>query len=392
MDALIYRYKSIYEPSVINSFKNLGINCIEEYHDYSCSGSNYRIELVSKHIISHIQNGNPLVFVFSINFFPDISEICERLNTLYICWSVDCPVIELFSNSIKNKHNRIFLFDYNQFLRFSPHNPDCIFYLPLSTDTNRWDSVISSISVSDKKKYTSDISFVGSLYNEKNPMNSITLSDFNQGYIDGLLEAQRIVYGSFFIEKAIPNSLVNEIVPKEPVDFLSGFVEPIKKYIAANEYLGSQLTVNDRLYVLNMLSKSFNVSLYTQSDYSNLPNICYKGSANTFTEMPKIFNLSKINLNLTMRPISSGIPLRVFDVLGCKGFLITNYQDELYEHFEVGKDLEVFSSTDELLDKCNFYLTHDDLRESIAINGYNKIKQLHTTEIRISQLLSFITK
>lgn len=391
MDALIYRYNSIYEPSVIDTFTKFGINCIEELSGIAARGENKnRIEVISNHILSHIDKGEPLLFVFSINFFPDVSEVCEKLNTLYVCWSVDCPVLELFSNSLKNKHNRIFLFDYAQYMRFSPYNPECIFYLPLATEDKRWDKVISSIDKHDIAKYSSDISFIGSLYTEKNPMDKVKLSGFDKGYVDGLLNVQEQIYGSFFLEKCLSPELVSKIVTFKPVDILTGFVEPVERYMAANDFLGVQLTVNERNHVLSALSERFKVDLYTQSDPSTVPRVNFKGSAKTLTEMPKIFNLSKINLNITMRPISTGIPLRIFDVLGCGGFLITNYQEELFEHFEVGTDLEVYSSIDELVEKCDYYLSHEDERKQIALNGYNKIKQLHTIEIRMSQLLSYI--
>ena len=45
------------------------------------------------------------------------------------------------------------------------------------------------------------------------------------------------------------------------------------------------------------------------------------------------FRNSKINLNPTAKGIRSGIPLRIFDILSCSGFLLTNYQSELSDHF-----------------------------------------------------------
>ena len=75
-----------------------------------------------------------------------------------------------------------------------------------------------------------------------------------------------------------------------------------------------------------------------------MPLIHNRGFAKTNTEMPIIFHQSKINLNLTAKSIRSGLSLRIFDVLGCEGFLITNYQAELPEHFNIGEDLEAGTS------------------------------------------------
>lgn len=68
-----------------------------------------------------------------------------------------------------------------------------------------------------------------------------------------------------------------------------------------------------------------------------------------YTVMNKIFYLSKINLNITLPSIESGIPQRVLDIMGSGGFVLTNYQPEIEEVFEIGKDIEVFHTLEELV-------------------------------------------
>ena len=118
-----------------------------------------------------------------------------------------------------------------------------------------------------------------------------------------------------------------------------------------------------------------------------MPKIHNHGFAKTATEMPVIFHESKINLNITAKSIRSGLSLRIFDVLGCEGFLITNYQAELPEHFNIGEDLEAYDSLDDLITKCEYYLTHEKDRLEIAHNGFEKVKQYHTYDTRLTQIL-----
>ena len=104
-------------------------------------------------------------------------------------------------------------------------------------------------------------------------------------------------------------------------------------------------------------------------------------------EMPLIFNCSKINLNITAKSIRSGLPLRIFDVLGAGGFLITNYQSELPEIFSIGKDLVAYESPEHLKELCTYYLWHEDERLEIAHNGYETIAKYHTYDIRLLQII-----
>ena len=86
----------------------------------------------------------------------------------------------------------------------------------------------------------------------------------------------------------------------------------------------------------------------------------------------------------------SGMSLRVWDVMGSGGFLISNYQEEIEDYFVIGEDLEVFSSEEELVDKVGFYLKHDDIREKIARNGYEKVRKYHSYDERIKQMISYL--
>ena len=103
--------------------------------------------------------------------------------------------------------------------------------------------------------------------------------------------------------------------------------------------------------------------------------------------MPVIFNKSQINLNLTSRPIRNGVPLRVWDVLGCAGFMLTNYQNDLFMHLTPGEHLDVYSSEEEFFDKISYYLSHPSLCREIAQNGYEFIKTNHNYTIRCDELI-----
>ena len=385
MEIIFHRYNSICEPDIIAAFRALGINVIEEdteMYQKSIQPSE-RIRLLCEQILSH----QP-AFVFSINFFPYISNVCEKLHILYVCLSVDCPVLELFSSAIRNKCNRIFLFDRHQYLQIKDGNPDCIFHLPLAVNVDRWDSVFSSILNPSDEQY--DVSFVGSLYTEKSRYHDLLLSEFDRGFCDGLIEAQLKLPSLSLIEESMTPELVAAIKKADGrFHTLPDAFTDTDSYVAANYYLGMEASSLDRIRLLNVLASytDFQTHLFTRSDASALKGvICHEGVA-THTEMPFIFRQSKINLNITIRSIQTGLSQRIWDVLGCKGFLLTNYQEELPEYFEIGRDLDCYENIAECSEKVRFYLSHDDIRREIADRGYQKVKAMHTYLIRIAQML-----
>lgn len=386
MKILIYRYGSICEPDVISAFRKLELTILEETTEITKKQLSPadRVRLVE-----NVLKSEQLLFVFSINFYPDIAEICHIYQTRYLCWTVDAPVPELFARSMCYDTNRIFLFDHAQYQYFSPYNPGCINYLPLASCTERFDQVIASVSERDRQKYSSDISFVGSLYNEKNPLRSLTgIPEHTKGYIDALVEASLKIYSYNPVEDAI-NAETTAAIKASAKDFFSidkAVADP-DRYVAAHSYIGMQIAQTERARTLNTLSRYFSVDLYTGSDVSALQGIQTHGPVASLTEMPKIFHLSRINLNMTIKPIQTGLPLRIFDILGCGGFLMTNFQAELPEYFDIGTDLEAYSSMEELVEKCAYYLEHEDVRRQIAENGYRKVCEQHTYIHRIKKMI-----
>lgn len=389
MNIIFHRYGNICESDIIDAFSSFGLCVIEEdteIREKSIEPS-LRVQMIAEQILSH----SPL-FVFSINFFPYISEVCERLHVTYVCLSVDCPVLELYSASIRNQCNRIFLFDYHQFTQLRTENPDRIFYLPLATNIKRWDTVLGNTDAEDDAQSpVYNVSFVGSLYNEKSLYPHLPLSLRDRDMCEQILVARPPLSGLYHIEDSLTTQIVGAIKKADSGFYtLPDAFTDTDAFVAANYYFGMELSSRDRIQLLQSLSEEFDVHLFTRSDASSLPHIHCHGGVNTHTEMPLVFKRSKINLNITMCPIQTGLSQRIFDILGCGGFLLSNYQGEIPEYFEIGKDLDCYESIEECREKISYYLSHDDRRLEIAENGYQKVKAMHTYQIRIARILKIV--
>ena len=126
MKIYFYRYNSICEPDVIDSFKRLGLQVDEETIEM------YKKDLLpsecSKIVSPKLINGG-YTFVFTINYFPWLSEICQVINIVYISLIVDSPVLELYSESLSNPVNRVFLFDRMLYNEFKSYNKGHVFHI-----------------------------------------------------------------------------------------------------------------------------------------------------------------------------------------------------------------------------------------------------------------------
>ncbi len=396
MNIIFYRYKSICEPDFIDAFKVLGIDVIEDIQGMSPS-----VTLDEKiiHLGNLIAANHPL-FVFSINYYPFIAMLCEKLHVFYVAVTVDCPVFEIFNTSVRSKFNRLFLFDKEQYNLIHDENPDCIFHMPLGAACTRLSTLLGNTS-----DYRYDISFVGSLYNEKDPLekllvkNSLPFSVKEQfaAAINSQLESE--VFGYKRIKESLTSNVLSDIKNADPDFYPSNMsVFDISEYVTLNDYLCPHATYLERVKILNMIAENnysangYKLHLFTQSNTKTLSDkMMIHGGVDSLKEMPFVFRQSKINLNITTRSITSGLSQRIWDVLACKGFLITNYQPEIDFFFKDGEHLITYHNYTELIDKIHYYLEHAEERETIAQRGFEEVCANGRVLNRVLEIFKIIT-
>lgn len=99
-----------------------------------------------------------------------------------------------------------------------------------------------------------------------------------------------------------------------------------------------------------------------------------------------------MNLNITRAFVETGLPMRVFDVLGSNGFLVTNNKYDISRYFRDGRDLVVYRDLKDLEEIIKYYLEHDNERETIKNQGFETRKVNHTYHIRIKKIWKLYLK
>ena len=312
MKVLFHRYGSIVEHDILAAFDQLNIEVIKDEMeiDQKNIDPDTRVSTLAELILENRPD-----FVFSINFFPYISQICEKLNVIYAALSVDCPVLEIYSEAIRNKCNRIFLFDYAQYESVVNENPDGIFYLPLASNEDRWDAIDVPKDPDGRILYKYNVSFIGSLYTEKSPLRRAKLSDLNSGYIDGVLAgAGRFTDLSLVEEVLKAKPEITEFLKEGLGDIWKRFdigpaVIDVDEYVAIMQVLGFELTARDRISLLRSIASLQSnsafigdksrylkdaddslLSIFTRSDAGDISgSVSIHGGVSTHDEMPRIF-------------------------------------------------------------------------------------------------------
>lgn len=382
MNILIFEWKNFGIEDVCDALKELGHTC----HCVSEELMRERVNPKFDEIFAKEFDSATYDCVFTFNYSPIISNNCNKRNIPYIAYIYDSPLVSLYSYTIINPCNFVFIFDKTLYLELKKEGINTVYYSPLAVNTDRLTKQVKDIN-----EYDCDISFVGSMYNEKHNLfdRFKDLPDFVRGYLDAIMQAQLKVYGYYFIEDMLKPDIIAELQKSVPVAPNKDGVETVA-YIYAHYFIARKLAAMERKDLLSEVSKHFKTNLYTPNPTPELPDIHNMGPIDYYNDMPQIFAKSRINLNLSLRSIRSGIPLRGMDILGAGGFLMSNYQADFYDFFTPGEDLVLFESKDDLVAKCDYYLKHDNERRQIAANGYGIVKEKHTYKVRFNEIFNIV--
>ena len=144
----------------------------------------------------------------------------------------------------------------------------------------------------------------------------------------------------------------------------------------------------------------FNFKIWGSDWYVGLPlSLLIQEGGKRFTEEEavKIYNYSKININLhssmwhwDINPNGDFLNPRVYEILACGGFQLVDRRRYLEGVFEDGKDLVVFETVDDLRKKIKYYLVNEEKRFAIAVHGRETVLKNHTYERRVREMMNII--
>lgn len=301
-------------------------------------------------------------------------QLMKEAGIKRMVWCYDDPFRYKFGDAFFENCDVIYCFDPFLTERLQQISPTPIQYMPAATTFSH------GIKPNDQNLPHIPISFVG----------STGLQRLDEQFI------------KLVAENAAPVKRLEELVISQlskghhvPYDELME-IDMAFKGISENErvcLLEDLCTFYLRIHTLSALI-GMPFSIYGDEGWANEMLVgqirkAYAGKAPDFRrETPLIYNRSKINLNVFNVQCVNSPTVRMFDVMACGGFLLTEYRPFLEEMFEPGVELETFHTPAELREKVTYYLDHDDERERIAQRGCEKVLTKHRYRDRLAEIFN----
>ena len=326
---------------------------------------------------------------FSQNFSATVAKACKLTGKPYISWTYDSPLVALYRKEALYDTNYCFMFDKRECERLWSLGINTVYHMPLAANIQR----VKTVQGLHSLKYNYDISFVGQIYTS--PLYDVIKQgapEFMIKHVDDVINRLCCRYDgeSFF------NTLYdNEVEAIYQIIDQTGFDEHSfdKRFVIEDLLFATSIAGRDRITILNESAKHFKTKLITRESekYKDLIKADISGPVDT-DDMYRIFASSKINLNMTLRSIETGIPQRVMDIMSVGGFVLSNYQQEMDELFAIDKELVTFKNLEEYVDKAGYYLTHDDIRRDIARRGYERVCRDYNYKTLLTKMINTVYK
>ncbi|WP_026517150.1 CgeB family protein [Butyrivibrio sp. MC2021] len=340
-------------------------------------------------IIKHIHQ-TPYDIVLTMNFAPTVSAACKKLEIPYAAWVYDCPLQSLYTQEAYNSTNHLFIFD--KYLVEDCRNRGLpnLNYLPLAANISRMGQL--KISPADEAAYSCDISFVGMQYIDSRY--AFYRSRLDEPMQDKLNEVAFNMMGKWDgrdrIHNTMPDELIDAMLALSDTDPYSKLNVPNRVYFEEN-VIARAVAYTERRLMMEQIAELHPRWYGAQAEPKDqIAGVNYQPFLTYNDNLPKAYNLSKINLSTSLHSIFSGLPLRTFDIIGAGGFILTNYQPETGELFEIGKEIVVYHNFEEMAELAKFFLAHEDARMAILLAGYERVCRDYTYPVAVQKILDSV--
>ena len=387
---ILYVYGLSTKKNIVQTLRKLQCDVMEypEVQDTSNMDEekiNALVAYVKEHGITHLM---------SIHLIYNVAVAAYWAGIKYISVIWDAPYLKAYTVMGTLDNIWYSAFDKLDAERMRQGGCPHVMYQPLSV--NRENILAWKKRFLAKRRYIHDISLIANLY-EDNAYDRC---------LDLLPENMQAYFRSIFEEAAFKWDGVNRVYGKTGQEILEYMklvsptlkinnpynVEDVRYFEAM--YLIRKLANIERVCVLNLLAEDHDVYLYTYSevDETLMPKVHRRPPVQVGEATSFIYAGTKINLNIALKGIEGGTTQRIMDIMGAGGFVLTNYCEETAELFEEDKEIVMFRTPDELIQKVDYYLEHEEEREQIARAGHEKAMNDYTYEKKIKRLLDWVTE
>lgn len=332
--------------------------------------------------------------VLTVNTRPGVSELCEAQGRSLLVWEID-PTTER-TTVRRGTTERTYVFTYREARVPALREAGYVHveHLPLAADPEARRPV--ELEGDEQERYRAPVCFVGASMADRAAEYRRKFhhlyATWRCGDEAGLAEADARVEEVLSAQREEPSRY---LIPGLAEEAFGEFLEAARLCGTRQDPVGwlAEVAASEkRRGHVGALGK-YGVRVWGDDGWSDIDERggVYMGRADHGEELTRIYSGSAIQIDVNRLYQPDIVPLRVFEVLACGGFLLAEHSEDLEELFAVGEELETYRTREELVEKVSYYLEHPDEARAIAARGRTAIVERHTVRQRVRRMLDVLS-
>jgi spore maturation protein CgeB len=332
--------------------------------------------------------------VAGINYTQGLAEACRDLGLRLLIWEIDPSTDALVPCRPPAEHTHIFTYRRAQVPVFEAAGFPNASYLPLAANPAR--RFPADPEADNASQYRAPIAFVGaSMREQANLFGERLIAEYclwrGGSPLDARAECSRALDA---MRAAHREDLTFPRVEALLTDALPEFVAALRSRADKPDpvVLASEIVAADKRLSYVELLGPLGVHVWGDQAWQAAEGhgATYRGLAGHRFELGKIYSGATVNVDIGRLYQNDMVTMRVFDVMACRGFVLTERNDALLELFTEGVELDCYTSTDELVEKAEYYCSHPGEAAAIAARGYEALLAQHTISGRVATMLAAV--
>ena len=327
--------------------------------------------------------------VMTVNTNPALSELCDRLGRPLIVWEVDPSLDRRPERVNANRSTRVFTNRKAALAGLQDAGYASVAYLPLAaSQVDRHPVPLDEL----EERYRSQVCFVGASLAEGA---RASRRKFLHLYASWRCAPEENLEGfETHLDQVLAIQHADDVyrIPELAEEHYADFLDAARRSHTRQDpvqWLAEIAAAGKRWETITALGRQ-GITVWGDEGWADVHEHggVYRGRAHPGAEINRIYSGGLINLDVNRMYQIDVVPLRVFEVLACGGFLLTEHCDPVADMFEVGRDLETYRSRVELVEKVEYFLAHPDEAGAIDAHGRETFLREHTLRNRVERMLA----
>lgn len=329
--------------------------------------------------------------VMAVNFRRGLAEVSELTTAPVVCWEID-PAVDLVPRAPEQCSGlSIFTYRRAHVKDFQDRGYKATRFLPLATNPGLRHPLREAGN--NPSPYRVPVSFVGASMLDQGRM---LLREFVRVY------ATLVTANAPLREPAELEDILERIVSTQRQDLscyqvgtllydaLPELRAPGPGELDPEKMVSEICAAHKRMDWLSALSPR-PLAVWGDAGWKECPAVEYKGAAGHGQELTLIYSNSQINVDIGRLYQNDIMTMRLFDVMACEGFLLTEHSEELERWFTPGVHLDTYRTPVELAEKIDYYLANPEQARTIGKAARERILESHTFDKRLDDIFSSIS-